>query len=369
MPRSRSQFCQAHASASAVASRPTSGPYAATRARRKRGSTSATKSSKSARSGSAVPTDTTSTSKKASDDPIVSQRPVRSGRTGSQHKGEQMSGWHFADVWEVVAENLPDAPAQVQGDRRITWGEMDLRADGVAKVLLEGGAGRQDKVAQYLYNCPEYMESMFAVFKAGLAPVNTNYRYADDELVYLWDNADAVAVVFHGCFAERCDRVRDRVPSVQTWLWVDDGSGPCPDWAIEYEKAASSATERTVPSHGRGGDDLLLLYTGGTTGMPKGVMWQLDDLFVYLNPPSGVDFGVEADRDKVRGMSVAPGRAIVPAAPLMHGTGMFTALSAMTSGGCVVTLEGRSFDSTELLDTIERESINAIAWVGDAFAK
>ena len=112
-----------------------------------------------------------------------------------------MSGWHFADVWEVVAENLPDAPAQVQGDRRITWSEMDRRADGIAKVLLVGGAGRQDKVAHYLYNCPEYMESMFALFKAGLAPVNTNYRYADDELVYLWDNADAVGVVFHGCFA------------------------------------------------------------------------------------------------------------------------------------------------------------------------
>ena len=105
---------------------------------------------------------------------------------------------------------------------------MDHRADGIAKVLLDAGATRQDKVAHYLYNCPEYMESMFAIFKAGLAPVNTNYRYADDELVYLWDNADAVAVVFHGCFAERCERVRDRVPKVRTWLWVDDGSGAVP---------------------------------------------------------------------------------------------------------------------------------------------
>jgi acyl-CoA synthetase (AMP-forming)/AMP-acid ligase II len=280
-----------------------------------------------------------------------------------------MSGWNFADVWEVVAENLPDAPAQVQGDRRITWGEMDRRADGVAKVFLDAGAARQDKVAHYLYNCPEYMESMFAVFKAGLAPVNTNYRYAEDELVYLWDNADAVAVIFHGCFSERCDRVRDRVASVRTWLWVDDGSGPCPPWAVPYEEAAASASERTVPAHGRDGDDLLLLYTGGTTGMPKGVMWRLDDLFVYLNPPSGVDFGVEADLDKVRELCVRPGRVIVPAAPLMHGTGMFTALSAMTSAGCVVTLEGRSFDATELLDAIEREGVNAIAWVGDAFAK
>jgi fatty-acyl-CoA synthase len=280
-----------------------------------------------------------------------------------------MSGWNFADVWEVLAEQLPDAPAQVQGGRRITWGDMDRRADGIAKVLLDGGAARQDKVAHYLYNCPEYMEAMFAIFKAGLAPVNTNYRYADDELVYLWDNADAIAVVFHGCFAERCERVRERVPKVRTWLWVDDGSGPCPDWAVPYEEAAASATSRTVPSHGRDGDDLLLLYTGGTTGMPKGVMWRQDDLFIYLNPPSGVDFGVEPDLDKVRELSVGPGRVIVPAAPLMHGTGMFTALSTMTSAGSVVTLEGRSFDATELLDAIQREGVNAIAWVGDAFAK
>src|SRR5581483_11202029 len=131
-----------------------------------------------------------------------------------------MAGWNFADVWAAVAEQLPDAPAQVQGTRRISWREMDQRADGVARALLDGGATRQDKVAQYLYNCPEYMESMFGIFKAGLVPVNTNYRYADDELVYLWDNADAVAVIFHGCFSDRCERVRDRVERVRTWLWV-----------------------------------------------------------------------------------------------------------------------------------------------------
>ncbi len=110
----------------------------------------------------------------------------------------------------------------------MTWREFDRRADAVAATLLARGATHQDKVAQYLYNCPEYLESVFAAFKAGLVPVNTNYRYADDELVYLWDNADAVAVVFHGSFAERIERIRGRLPKVATWLWVDDGSGPCP---------------------------------------------------------------------------------------------------------------------------------------------
>jgi fatty-acyl-CoA synthase len=280
-----------------------------------------------------------------------------------------MNGWNFADVWEVVAEQVPDAPALVHGDRRVTWSQLDHRADGIARALLDGGAVRQDKVAHYLYNCPEYLETMFAIFKAGLAPVNTNYRYADDELVYLWDNADAVAVVFHGCFAERCERVKDRVQTVKTWLWVDDGSGPCPEWAIDYEQAAASASTRTVPAHGRDGDDLLLLYTGGTTGMPKGVMWRVDDLFCTLNPSSGLNYGLEPDLEKVRAMCVQPGAIALPAAPLMHGTGMFTSLAAMTAGGCIVTLESRSFEPAELLATVEREGVYAIAWVGDAFAK
>ena len=100
----------------------------------------------------------------------------------------------FADVWEAIADARPDAEAQVHDDRRYTWSQMDRRADGVAKALLDAGAKHQDKVAQYLYNGPEYLESLFGILKAGLAPVNTNYRYTDDELVYLWDNADAVAV-------------------------------------------------------------------------------------------------------------------------------------------------------------------------------
>src|SRR3954470_11996090 len=151
-----------------------------------------------------------------------------------------MAGWNFADVWEVVAEELPDAQAQVQGPRRLAWGEFDRRADGIALTLLDAGLARQDKVAQYLYNGPEYLESLFGIFKAGLVPVNTNYRYAEDELVYLWDNADAVAVVFHGSFAGTIEAVQPRVPKIREWLWIDDGSGSCPDWATPYEDTAAA---------------------------------------------------------------------------------------------------------------------------------
>src|SRR5436190_4137041 len=187
-----------------------------------------------------------------------------------------MAGWNFADVWEVVTEELPDAPSQVQGDRRVTWAEINRRADGVAATLVAEGLERQAKVAHYLYNCPEYLESMFGMFKASLVPVNTNYRYAEDELVYLWDNADAEAVIFHGTFAETIERITARVPRIRLWLWVDDGSSPCPQWATPYE----AATESSGPAgrRRRDGDDIYMLYTGGTTGMPKGVMWRQDDL-------------------------------------------------------------------------------------------
>ncbi|HVE94457.1 MAG TPA: acyl-CoA synthetase [Acidimicrobiales bacterium] len=281
-----------------------------------------------------------------------------------------MPGWNFADVWEVVAEQLPDAPAQIQGDRRFTWSELDRRADGIGAWLLGLGVERQDRVAQYLYNCPEYLESLFGICKAGFVPVNTNYRYGDEELLYLWDNADAVAVVFHGTFADRIAGLRDKLPGVKGWLWVDDGSGPCPEWADAYEAAASSANERTVGPWGRDGDDLYMLYTGGTTGMPKGVMWRQDDIFCTLNAASlGVRYPDEGTLDDARALLQAPGLRALPACPLMHGTGAFTSFSTLSSGGSIVTLQERSFSVEELLGTIAGESVNVIAIVGDAFGK
>ncbi|HKY14984.1 MAG TPA: AMP-binding protein, partial [Microthrixaceae bacterium] len=189
-----------------------------------------------------------------------------------------MSGWNFAEIWERIADKFPDAPAQIQGERRLSWREFDRRADGVAATLLEAGAAHDDKVALYLYNCPEFLETTFACFKAGLVPVNTNYRYVSDELVYLWDNADAAAVVFHATFVDLVDSIREKLPKVRTWLWVDDGAGPCPEWATPFESAVGAAEARVVGPQPRSGDDILMIYTGGTTGMPKGVMWRQDDL-------------------------------------------------------------------------------------------
>jgi acyl-CoA synthetase (AMP-forming)/AMP-acid ligase II len=282
-----------------------------------------------------------------------------------------MTNWNYGDVWEVVADIQPDAIAVTQGPRNVSWAEFDHGADGVARYLLDLGVVQQDKVALYLYNCPEYLQTLFAAFKVGLVPINTNYRYADDELSYLWENADAVAVVFHGAFSERIERIMDRVPAIRGWLWVDDGSGPCPDWATPYEEAAKSAPTRTAAPWGRSGDDLFMLYTGGTTGMPKGVMWRQDDLFARLITGGIRRYPVGGGLDAVR-EAVTASRidlTLLPACPLMHGTGGFTANVILAEGGRIVLLEQRKYVPIELLDTVEREKVNCLVIVGDPFSR
>jgi fatty-acyl-CoA synthase len=282
-----------------------------------------------------------------------------------------MTDWNYGDVWETVADVQPGAIAVTQGDRNVTWSEFDGGADGIAQFLLDLNVAQQDKVAVYLYNCPEYLQTLYASFKVGLVPVNTNYRYGDDELSYLWDNADAVAVVFHGAFTDRIERILERVPGVKGWLWVDDGSGPCPDWATPYDDAAKMATARTAAPWGRSGDDLLMLYTGGTTGMPKGVMWRQDDLFARLIDSATRHYPLDGGLDAVRqALTDNPGGVtLMPACPLMHGTGNFTANTVLAEGGRVCLLESRKFDAVELLTTVEREKVNGLVIVGDPFSR
>lgn len=279
------------------------------------------------------------------------------------------SGWNFADMWEQHAKRFPDAPAAIHGGQTRAWRDFDARANGVANALLAAGAKHQDKVAQYMHNCPEYMESMFGLFKVSLVPVNTNYRYTEDELTYLWDNSDSVAVIFHATYTERCAAVRPRVPNVRTWIWVDDGTHPCPEWAVSYETATATNTARPAPAWARSGDDLYFLYTGGTTGMPKGVMWRQDDMVGSLDAPSKIPLPAHKDMGALQARVGKPGPINMPAAPLMHGTGAMNAMWALALGGAVATMTGRTFDAEELLEVVQSARVNSIAIVGDAFAK
>lgn len=276
--------------------------------------------------------------------------------------------WTYADVWEAIADRIPEASASIHGDQAVSWGAFDRRANAVAGFLLRNGATRQDKVALYLYNAPEYMEATHAALKIGLVPVNTNYRYMQDELLYLWDNADAVAVVFHGALGSTIEEIRSRLPGIRVWLWVDDGSGPCPDWATAYEDVASANEGRVSAPWGRSGSDLVMIYTGGTTGLPKGVMWRQHDLFRAFDT-SGLS-ACSSVHELAERVAEADARPVgLPACPLMHGTGFLFALATLTQGGAVVTLEGRSFDAEALLDTIDRSRVTGTAIVGDAFCR
>ena len=291
-------------------------------------------------------------------------------------RGNAVTDWNFADVFEAIAATVPDAPAQTCGDRRFAWSEFDARSNALAADLLAAGLGEQAKVAAYLYNGPEYLESYFAAFKAGLVPVNTNFRYGPEEIRYLFDNADAEAVVFHTSFTPLLEQVRDRLPGVKVWYGVNDGS-PIPAWARNYDDVVAVAPETGGATGvrgpwGRGGDQLLFLYTGGTTGMPKGVMWRQDDLFNVLGAGGSALMGVPPATniaELTSRLGAGPGPVMLPACPLMHGTGQFSALIALVLGGCVVTLSSRQFRPSELFNSVDREGVNSMVIVGDAFAK
>ncbi|MBI1405391.1 MAG: AMP-binding protein [Caulobacter sp.] len=290
-----------------------------------------------------------------------------------------MAGWTFADVWEEIAAVAPDRPAQIQGERVISWGRFDRRANAVAAHLVAAGLGHQSKVAAFLYNAPEYLETYYAAFKAGLAPVNTNYRYEPEELFYLFDNADAEAIVFHAGFAPKLDAIRARLPKVKAWLAVAEPGATIPDWATDYESVAAPGADRFVAPWGRSGDDLLLLYTGGTTGMPKGVMWRQDDLFQVLgaggNVAAGIppfetvaDAGTRAVTGKAGDIVLPAPTVLIAACPLMHGTAQFGSFGAMTGGGTIACLPSRRFDAIELWNEVERLRANSVSIVGMAFA-
>jgi len=279
-------------------------------------------------------------------------------------------GWNFADVWEWIAEAIPEAPALIHGEVRRNWAEFDRRADAVAGALLESGLHRQEKVAMYLHNGNEYLEVLFAAMKAGLVPVNTNYGYVEDELRYLWDDADAVAVAFHGALTDRVAGVRTRLPNVRVWLWVDDGSGTCPTWAQPFEEMACSTSDRVVPNWGRSGNDLILAYTGGSTGLPRGVMWRQADLYNSFSEVIWRDLPVaSAERVRTRVLRSEIRPVGLPATPLFHATGQFVAMEELCQGGSVVTATGREFDAIETLDLIDKRRVSILALAGDHFGK
>ncbi len=281
--------------------------------------------------------------------------------------------WNYAQLWTGIAKAGPNRPAQIFGDVTYTWGQFHQRSNALATDMVKAGLTHQSKVALYLYNCPAYLEGTFGAWLGGFVPVNTNYRYGPEEILYLFDNSDAEAVIFHAVFADLIEQVRDRLPLVKRWYMVSDESGQAlPAWAHDYEEVVTQQHDDVVPSAPLSGDDMLFLYTGGTTGMPKGVMWRQEDLLTVLgrggNAVSQTPPGDSVEELIGRISPDLEGIVTLIACPLMHGTGQFSAFITLAMGGCILTMPNRNFDPAKLWETVEQDSVNTIVIVGQAFA-
>lgn len=283
--------------------------------------------------------------------------------------------WNYANLWESVAAAQPKGNAVVQGEDAVSWGEFDRQADALAAFLIDEGLERQSSVAVYTPNRAEFLVSYFAAFKAGLTPLNINYRYTSSELAYLIDNADAEAVVFDIEYAAIIEEVRETLGTVKRWIVVGADEADCPDWAVRYEDviAADPANRPFEASWGRSNEDLLMIYTGGTTGMPKGVMWRLHDLLAKSNFGAVPMLGVPPlERPEEAGpravASPIKSRSLI-APPLMHATGLLTSFAALVAGGTVILLPTGKFSAADMLDTAARHKATRSVIVGEPFAQ
>ena len=280
----------------------------------------------------------------------------------------------FANVWERVSDTVGDEIALINGEDKLTWASFDSKAAKIATILEEHGLKSDSKVGIYLHNSNEYLEVQYGVFKIEGVPINVNYRYKENELVYLLDNSDAEAVFFQGCYAERISAIKEQLPKVKVYIQIDDGTEPLMDSAIDYENSISSSKEQI--RFDRTEDNIYMLYTGGTTGMPKGVMYKHGSFIPsMLKTAFAMGFEVPEDMNDLEKIIVnaQANNALtvsMPACPLMHGTGMWLgAFLPMFSGGAVVTISDLGLNPKNVWQEVEKHKINSLVIVGDAFAK
>jgi fatty-acyl-CoA synthase len=290
--------------------------------------------------------------------------------------------FNLAQVHDAIAAAVPDRECIVWRDRRLTYGQVAERTNRLANYLVNAGLGAhtersalaghesgQDHVGVYLYNGNEYLEAMLGSYKARVVPFNVNYRYVAEELRYLLNDSQARAVIFHSAFADRVAEVRSELPNLSVLLQVDDGSGaPLLDGAVWYEDALASSSADAPPVE-PSPDDLYILYTGGTTGMPKGVLWRQADIFVAsLGGRAGANEWESLDA--IVEVAKNGGNKVLPAPPFMHGAGHWVALSAFTGGNTVVIQDDViGLDPDDIWRAIEREKVAMLLIVGDAFGR
>ncbi|MFD7680860.1 acyl-CoA synthetase [Streptomyces sp. NPDC060187] len=287
--------------------------------------------------------------------------------------------YNLADLFESVVDVVPDREALVYVDhpgtgaeRRLTYAELDAAANRLAHHLIDSGIRPGEHLGLHLYNGVEYLQTVLACLKARVVPVNVNYRYVEEELAYLYQDADLAALVFDAEFTDRVAAARPRAARLRHLVRVGASAGgsdgaSAPD-VVEFAAAAAAGSpERGFPA--RSADDQFIIYTGGTTGMPKGVMWRQEDLF-FAGLGGGAPTGEPVARPEELAERVAaggPGITFFPTPPLMHGTSTLTAFIAFNFGQRVVI--HRKFAPEEVLRTIEREKVTSVSLVGDAMLR
>ena len=277
----------------------------------------------------------------------------------------------FGTIWEAIARELPDAVAISEPGRDYTYAEFEDRAARLAAALVTAGVGPGDKVACYLHNGAAYLETVFAAFKIGAVPVNANYRYTGDELSALLADADAVALVFSGALAANVAHAARSLPLLRLLIRVGDGPGPGPD-VLGYDDVLGAARPR--PAEPRPGTDELFMYTGGTTGLPKGVIWRLSDLMRSMTTPVfravGGPWtpGSPAEAAQIAAALRAQDRApvMLPVVPLMHATGLFNAMGVLLAGGQVVAARGGGLDARHVWETVSGKRVRMLVVAGNA---
>ncbi|HXQ23774.1 MAG TPA: acyl-CoA synthetase [Candidatus Acidoferrales bacterium] len=291
--------------------------------------------------------------------------------------------FNLAEINEAIAAAIPDQECVVFHDRRLTWRDFNLRTRRLANFLIRHGLGchqeratlqnfesGQDHLGLYLHNCNEYLEGMVGAFKARVAPLNVNYRYVENELIYLLNDADCHVLVYHAAFAPMIAKIRGELPHVRLLVQVADESGHALlPGAVGYEEAlAQSSDER--PQRPWSPDDLYILYTGGTTGFPKGVLWRQEDIFFGAmggHPPGAPKH--ESLESIVTAAQSGVMRAL-PAPPFMHGAAHWMAFTCMHQGGTVIVQNHPArLDPDDIWSTIEREQVMFLVIVGDAFGR
>ncbi|MFE1288414.1 acyl-CoA synthetase [Streptomyces sp. NPDC058751] len=296
--------------------------------------------------------------------------------------------YNLADLFESVVDVVPDREALVYLDhpgtgaeRRLTYAQLDAAANRVAHHLTDSGIRPGEHLGLHLYNGVEYLQTVLACLKARIVPVNVNYRYVEDELAYLYQDADLVALVFDAEFGGRVAAARPRAPRLRHLVRVGaaahtagaaDAKGPAGAGGVADAVDFGDAEAAGSPLRGfapRSADDQFIIYTGGTTGMPKGVMWRQEDLF-FAGLGGGAPTGDPVTRPEELAERVAAGGAGItffPTPPLMHGTSTLTAFIAFNFGQRVVL--HRRFSPEDVLRTIERERVTSVSLVGDAMLR